>query len=358
MNIEIETYRPGLDDAEVLDLRARVWGADHPHTTMAFLSWLFQKNPAGPGSGILLRRHGALIGFAGLSPRSAIKDGRTFKVAHGLDFMVDPAATKGLSGAYAIKVADAWAKLASADRYAFGVNFPNANSYRLLTSARLGWRRVLAPRLLVRPLPGLRLTEGLPTRIPPGLAAIGGDIAARALGLYAALARGGEKPARLVTDFDWLRGGGSDKTRGIAFLREPATLNWRYREHPAYRYRIFAHDGDTGSASGLVTSPRTLFGVESSLIVDLVGEEQPDACLALVSSAVADAKTQGASIVGALACAGGLLDRVLKRLGFIPVPERFNPKPFYMVAHPLAASTDAAFAGAEWRFAWGDTDVV
>lgn len=356
MSVTLAAYRPGLDDPEVLQLRARVWGADHPHTSAAFLAWLFQHNPAGPGSGVLLRRHDTLIGFAGLHPRLAVRNGETFRVAHGLDFMVDPEASRGLSGAYAVKVAAAWSERAAAQGYAFGVNFPNANSYRLLTSKRLGWRRVLAPRLLVRPLPGLRLREGLPARLPARLVDLGGAAAARALSFYAWARRGPRRETQRVTDFDWLDGSRTDGT-GIGFVADAALLNWRYRDHPVYRYRVFACEGPGHEATGLVTSARALFGVDSVLIVDLVGHERLAACAALVASAVEDAAANGARIVGALACAGTVLSRALMQAGFVAVPTALNPKPFYMVAHPLGGAGEA-FAEAPWRFAWGDMDVV
>lgn len=358
MSVTLDTYRPGLDDAEVLGLRARVWGADHPHTAQAFLTWLFQRNPAGPGSGILLRRKDVLIGFAGLSPRRALQGGVRVRVAHGLDFMVDPAATKGLSGAYAVKVADGWAKLAAREGYAFGVNFPNANSYRLLTSPRLGWRRVLAPRLLVRPLPGLRLREGLPRRVPPALAALGGEVLARGLSLYAGLRTGRLRPTAVVDDVAWLDAATVEAPNGIGFVRDAATLRWRYFDHPVYGYRIVTSTSADGCASGLVTSARTLFGVDSTLLVDLVGAPRPDSCAALLARAVTEAAAQGSRIVGALACPGTLLDGALLRAGFLPVPAAINPKPFFMVARPLSHPSEAAMNGAGWDFAWGDMDVV
>lgn len=360
MSVVLDAYRPGLDDDEVLDLRARVWGADHGHTSAAFFGWLFGRNPAGAASGVLLRRGGVLIGFAGLSPRIGFRNGQRIRIAHGLDFMVDPNAARGLAGAYALKVADRWARLAKEQGYAFGVNFPNANSYRLLTSRRLGWQRVLAPRLLLRPLPGLRLREGLPRWISPTAAAFGGTVLAHALALRAKLGTApgpcAGTPARAVADFDWLPAE-MPAVKGLSFGRDRSYLTWRYRDHPVYRYTILARSEPGRGVSGLVVTPRTLFGVESALVVDLVGDGHVEAVVPLITRAVADAAAEGARIVGGLACAGSPLDWALRRCGFLPVPAAVNPKPFYMVGLPLAAQ-EAAFADGPWQFAWGDMDVV
>lgn len=355
MRLTLDPYRPGPDDAEVLDLRTRVWGADHPHTSAAFLTWLFRDNPVGEGGGVLLRRGGTLIGFAGLCPRLALRNGETVRVAHGLDFMVDPAATRGLSGTHAVRVAAGWADLAAAQGYAFGINFPNANSIRLLTSDRLGWRPVLSPRLLVRPLPGLRLREGLPAGIPHALADLGSSVLARGLDLAVRLRVRGWPTVSARHDFAWLAPVPSPG-EGIGLARDPAVLAWRYLHHPLHRYRLFTC-GDGAGASGLVAAPRTLFGVPSSLVVDLLGAEHPTAAAALVAAAVADAAGQGARIVGGLALAGSPLDRALRRAGFLPVPARLDPKPFHLVARPLAEPGQDGFSG-RWRFAWGDMDVV
>jgi hypothetical protein len=61
----------------------------------------------------------------------------------------------------------------------------------------------------------------------------------------------------------------------------------------------------------------------------------------------------------AQAAPGDDLHRGLRQAGFQAVPLRFNPKPFVMVALPLAGEGPAPFGtGTDWRFGWGDMDVV
>ena len=46
----------------------------------------------------------------------------------------------------------------------------------------------------------------------------------------------------------------------------------------------------------------------------------------------------------------------LAAAGFVATPRRLDPKPFMLVTLPLGEA--AAFAPADWRFAWGDMDVA
>ena len=145
MAVECSPFEPGRDDAEVLELRAAVWGVHHPSNEPAFFRWLFQSNPAGRGTGVMLRRSGKLIGFIGLVARNMSLRGHVVPVAQAIDYMVDPRAGGGLSGMYGYRLLQAWPK--PRPRLAIGseLGFPNFSSVRLATSPKLGWERVFSP---------------------------------------------------------------------------------------------------------------------------------------------------------------------------------------------------------------------
>jgi hypothetical protein len=359
----LEPWRLRLCDAEVLALRASVWGADHPHTCPGFFEWLFGAgNPAGSGSGVVLRRAGNAVGFAGLCPRHARVQGRDVTIAHGLDYMVDRSLGAAGSARYALRVAQEWAAFARAQGYAFGINFPNANSRRLLTSARLGWREVLSPRLMLRPLRG---GDGM------GLASAarrtGFALVSAALDGAAYLRRGAPagaaraisldaKPDAEAVDDLWLRR--RDDT-SVTLRRDSATLRWRYGLHPLRRYRLLGWEGAEGLAALIVTTRREIEGFPAVLIVDaLLDRRSPATARALIAAALRDAAADGASLGAAEVAPGTALARALAGAGFVTVPRRFDPKPFVLVGLPLADAPEAAFSPGAWQFAWGDMDVV
>jgi len=362
----VDPFRPGTDDAEALGLRAEVWGADHPHSHPAFFRWLFGAgNPAGPGSGVMLRRAGRLVGFAGLCPRLAQLGGTAVRVAHGLDYMVSPGVSAAASGRFALRVAADWATFARQGGYDFGINFPNANSRRLLTSDRLGWQPVLAPALMVRPLaaPATSIVAGGAVRrlaLRFGLGVGAGALAVRAAatrgraaGAVRAVDLGSAADAALI-DALWHR---VAAVRDAGLLRDAAALRWRYGQHPLYRYRMLGwQDGDRMDAL-VITAQRHLFGMDCLLVVDaLIDPGRPAAAARLVGDAI---RASGAALAVAQAVPGHDLAGALRRAGFLAVPERFNPKPFQMVALPLAVQArSGALPASTWQFGWGDMDVV
>lgn len=362
----VEAFRPGADDAAVLALRAAVWGADHPHTDPAFHRWLFgADNPAGPGGGVMIRREGRVIGFAGLRPRLARLDGRDVRIAHGLEYMVDPAVGGGLAGRLALRVAAGWAEMAMEQGFAFGINYPNENSRRILTSERLGWRPVLSPRLMVRALSGSGALERPTGLLARPVARLGLRCAALAQRGFAALGRGSGPGAALTLDpsaprdaimIDALWRQIADLRR-VGLRRDAAALGWRYAAHPLRRYALlgWALDGDLKAL--IVTTERTLHGMRCLMIVDaMIDPATPEAFRALIARAAADAARAGCALAVAEAAPGCALSRALSESGFVSTPRRLDPKPFMLVALPLVEAAITEAAG--WRFSWGDMDVV
>jgi len=362
----VEAFRPGADDAAVLALRAAVWGADHPHADPAFLGWLLgPDNPAGPGGGVIVRRGGRAVGFAGLCPRLARLDGRDVRIAHGLEYMVDPALGGGLAGRLALRVAAGWAAAAREQGFAFGINYPNENSRRILTSARLGWRPTLSPRLMARALSGFGAMEQ-PTGALVRLAArLGLSLAALAQGGRAALARrpgagaaltldpAAPRDARMI-DALWRR---VADMRRVGLRRDAAALGWRYAAHPLRRYAILGWAVEDNLKALIVTTERALHGLRCLMIVDaLIDPSAPEAVRALIAGAAAGAARGGGALALAEAAPGCDLARALAAAGFVATPRRLDPKPFMLVTLPLGEA--AAFAPADWRFAWGDMDVA
>ncbi len=357
----VEVWRPGTLGDELLALRAGVWGAEHPHTSPAFFAWLFgDTNPAGQGGGVALRRGDRVLGFMGLCPRRVRFHGRDVTAAHCLDYMVDREIGPAASARYALRLAQGWERLARADGHAFGIGFPNQNSYRIVTSDRIGWRDILRPRLMVRPLRGgshAAIALGPAKRL--GLA-LGGAFLDLATGLrprppgeLRALRTSDARDAAAI-DALWQR---RRDDRPASIVRDAAALRWRYEGHPFRRYEILGWQAPGGLAALIVTTRRDLEGLPAVLIVDaLVDPAALAPARALVSAALRRAAAEGDRLAAAEAEPGSAPARALANAGFLTVPQRFDPKPFTLVGLPLGTPMEQ-LAG-PWQFAWGDMDVV
>ena len=354
----LREFMPGEDNDAVLDLRARVWGADHPHTHPEFFRWLFEKTPDGPGSGILAERDGQVIGFAGISRRSGRVGDTPIRISHGLEFMVDPDIGGMLSGRVGVQVLNRHIDHARKLGFDCNLNYPNDKSNRMLTSKRVQYTPVLHPVICLRPLG--------PVKTDPGFAK---GLAYAALGMAATVysdlksrGQGRAVEVETISDFDarfddhWDRLCKDGKMR---FSRDAATLNWRYNQNPMHDYTVLAaRDGDAIKGFVVLTE-RDILGTNASVICDLcVADDVPEVQLGLLHAATRAARASGSSLIGTQAIVNSSVARALKRGGFFQIPQMFNPKPFRML---LIANTELGqqtLKGDIWSFAWGDMDVI
>ncbi|RKF14746.1 hypothetical protein D6850_07655 [Roseovarius spongiae] len=351
-------FVPGEDDAAVLGLRARVWGADHPHTDPAYFKWLFRDSPAGTGTGVIYEKDGATIGFAGICAREAVMDGRRFRIAHGLDFMVDPDVSGVLSGRAGVRILQRHVQEAEKQGFDANLNYPNDNSHRMLVSKRVRYEPVLAPALYIRPISPWRGTaDGAPSlarRVALTAAAGYGRLRGIGISREAGIAEIDRCDERF--DALWSRLCADGRLR---FCRDARTLDWRYRQNPVYRYRILAAERDGALDGYIVTSKREIMDTSAELVCDLaVAHDAPGTAARLLRAAAGRARRDGVALLATQALSAGPTAAALRRTGFLRVPERLNPKPFRMIATAYTDAGKDALIGGNWSFAWGDMDVV
>lgn len=351
-------FVPGEDDAAVLALRARVWGADHPHTDPAYFKWLFRDSPAGIGTGIVFEKDGAAIGFAGICARNAVMGERTIRISHGLDFMVDPGVSGVLSGRVGVKVLVRHVEEAEAKGFDVNLNYPNDNSHRMLVSKRVRYEPVLEPALYLRPISPWRGAAGVTQSLPRRAALAGAAIYSRLRSV------GLSPPARILeidnfdTRFDalWPRICADGRLR---FCRDSRTLTWRYRQNPVYRYRILAAERDGRLDGYIVTSQREIMDTAAELVCDLgVAHDAPSTAAQLLHEAASRARRDRIALLATQAVPTDPVCAALRRAGFLRVPNALNPKPFRMIATAHTEAGKWAMQGKNWAFAWGDMDVV
>jgi len=353
-------YRPGEDDTALLNLRAKVWGADHPHTNPAFFKWLFQDNPNGQGSGIVSIRDETIIGFAGFIPRLCHLEDRTLKMAHGLEYMVDPE-TMSRPNRVPFRLMIAHGERIDELRNDFAINFPNDSSVRILTSRHFGYKKVFEPQLLVRPIPGFRFLkiekEALLSQVFKTCAA---NLASGYSSIISQRLTNGiqiEELEMFDERFDDLSKRRS-KDGKIRLNRDSKTLNWRYIQHPIYQYRKFAATRNGQLVGFIVMSPRQVFNTNAGIICDLSVEDDDPSVIAQLVNTVCKNNTDKISLLVDQQIPGSSRMQALLKCGFFKIPPSQNPKQFRMIARMSTNCSDVVTDPNKWEFSWGDMDVV
>jgi hypothetical protein len=153
-------------------------------------------------------------------------------------------------------------------------------------------------------------------------------------------------------------------TRGFADMvtvcidRTARFLNWRFFEKPTREYSAWALRRAGELQAYVVTRRGELYGNPSTIVMDLgcrAGEE--GALLRLLHARFAPEQAAGAAAVVTMGL-HPVLAR-LRRLGFVHVPDRFNPRPIRFVAKILREGFDPAILDARsWFVTLADWDVL
>lgn len=157
-----------------------------------------------------------------------------------------------------------------------------------------------------------------------------------------------EELAQLATDF----------THGVpvGLVRDLRYLRWRFLEKPAGGYTVWALARNGRPSAYLVSRSVELFGSRTLLIMDLGAREGEVRALRRLIRGRLEAERAGGS---AAAVVMGLhpVFSSLGRLGFVRVPERFNPRPFNLLTHGLAMDDPVLGRPSAWHITLADWDV-
>jgi hypothetical protein len=142
-------------------------------------------------------------------------------------------------------------------------------------------------------------------------------------------------------------------------IRDSTYLNWRYVDHPIYAYQILAKGTGERLDGFMVTTRREVLGLDAVLIVDWAADPGRSETLPLlIEHVVSQARLSRAAIVGALASPGSDFAPALRRSGFLPVPGKLDPKPFFLAAKALTGNVAEPAQTVFGHWSWGDMDVV
>lgn len=145
---------------------------------------------------------------------------------------------------------------------------------------------------------------------------------------------------------------------GMGGWRTADFLNWRFIKNPGQSYRIFgAWENDTLQAY-LVTRITRLFGTDAFLLMDMGCRDGQDVSLhALVGESLRIARSENIAV--AVLMGRHPLFPTFWRQGFLPIPNKVNPRPLNFIVREHTERVDKRIYEAEnWFLTLADWDVL
>jgi GNAT superfamily N-acetyltransferase len=319
------------EDAPALrDLWSRVFPSPRGGQTV---DWLFRPGPAGPGLRVVAELAGRIVAHAGVSSARYHIDGEEVLGGTSIGAMTDPALRgRGLF----VELGRYLYRRMEEDGFAFVAGFSNANSHRLMTGP-LG-RRALRPfPWCLRPL--------LPWRV--GVSA--DDPTIRVVDC---------EPGDPRLDAVWSAAASSHR---VAAVRDAAFARWRFASRPDAGYRMLLAERDRRPVGYAAHRSLELRGLRNSFVVDLLLDpDEPRSGPALLRALSAIARSEGCRAQSALLPRSGAERKVLRRAGFLRVPEALHPQVIRFSVRGFGAYANhaALVDPSAWLLSWADTDVV
>jgi GNAT superfamily N-acetyltransferase len=315
------------------------------------VDWLFRSGPAGNAFRAVMEVGGRIVAHTGVAPIRFMLGGQEVRGAYSVGAMTDP---EMQGRGYFVRLGHYLYKRLEEEGFAFVAGFSNRNSYRLMTGplervsvGPFPWGvRVLKPFSLMRSALGWRGAES-PYRVLPfsGHEENGVTVAAADL----------DDPR---IDTVWSR---AKPNLSLGGVRDSAFARWRFTSRPDSGYRLLVADRGGVPAAYLVSRPRYLHGIRASFLVDFVLADGEEAAGRVLLRALAKvARKEGAEILSALLPGSGPARRVLRRAGFLQVPERLHPQRVHFSVRGLGqyAGHPTLVDPSSWFLSWADTDVV
>lgn len=347
-DLEIGPARIG-DERAILECMRVCFGIDRD-----LEAWrhLFVDNPAGEPILVLARDRGTVVSHVALLPRRIVAFGREGLAGHSIDAMTLPAWQRhGLNRTLARE-----ARRLARERgflITYGVSNEQSTHGILKYQDRLSVRPL---PVMVRPVRSVRAAIALSVNAlhllwtrSQSRSSAPHDEAAPLSGWSAP--RFDERYSELFR--------AAESLPAIALVRDAAQLAWRYPPGSPYLQRhVVAGDRLDACTVVRIASP---FGFPLAFIMEWFWRSgQRDEGLRLLRETVRLARSAGAVGVAALAMPGTLSRRLLRRHGFLAVPDVLFPETALLSARPEEESGATArwLDPSHWYFTWGDGTVL
>lgn len=150
---------------------------------------------------------------------------------------------------------------------------------------------------------------------------------------------------------------GESKGRSVGVQPTDEYLRWRLAR-PGASYRAHVHDGSGGRAVAVVEAAHK-HGAALAYLMWVGGSADDSAVRGAVRAAMAGAKHQGLDLCLAWSLPGDPLRPVLRKAGFLPLPDRVRPIELNFGVRVFDSSlTDVLSDVRNWRISYLDSDTV
>jgi len=269
---EIRPFRPGDEDGIIATFNA-AFGENNPSfvpRTRAEWDWAFARNPAGQRIWVA-ECEGVIAAQCAALPYRVLIDGKQASFTQGVDSMVHPDHRKGLRrpGLYVETARPFFEQFGGYGADILHYGWPVEPAWRIGRTF-LGYEIVRTQTIHFRePLDGPR---EIPREVER-LRTFGDEVSA----LYRRCHR------------EW----------GTSIIRDAAYLDWRFIQHPRFRYHLFGVRGSGGELRGYAITRRADWPVpNTALVMDwLVPTDEPEIGELLREALLAQARADGAAVV-------------------------------------------------------------
>ncbi|MCG6878682.1 MAG: GNAT family N-acetyltransferase [Deltaproteobacteria bacterium] len=358
----IRPYLEG-DEVQILRLRNKVFGDLDPVRRLPDVwKWQFRENPAGPGFCSLAEDDdGFIVGqYAAIPSRFSI-DGKQARLAFAVDAMTHPRYRR--QGLFTALAQDLYHRLETEHNISTVWGFPNQRALSGYTK-RLGWRTLPSIPVMIMPLRPLAAIfhvlqwlgghSKTPSNTSRNVSNHNFIKLASDDGLHM------EPIHRFHGEYDELwqthffpASSKSGQSCPIIQIRDSRYLQWRYLAASQFHYHPFAIRYKEKRIGYLVLRMMSLRNQSFGVLADLFPFPiAPDALMRrILSFAGKYVKDQGGDFLTCLSPPNGM--QILKRSGFIRLPEIINPKTWYFGYRCKNRSNLN-----HWHITFGDTDIV
>lgn len=145
---------------------------------------------------------------------------------------------------------------------------------------------------------------------------------------------------------------------GATLDRTARYLAWRFLEKPTREYSLWGLTRAGQLRAYVATRLAPLFGTTCVMLMDLGCRRGEEAALLRLVSARLDAERANGAALGVAMGLHPFMPQ-LAAAGFVVVPERFNPRPFNLLARAFAPDVPPeVFAPASWMITLADLDML